>query len=164
MNETTPDSELVGEILAELEEGIREENEGGKAGWLECFSPSVRMRTINGMMLQFLQQLNGQNFYYYYGDTFWKRYFFVPEVKGLSLEQVDELSRSGVKPWNSASWQPKHGTTRKAAFQRTYYASEQRAMDRADVDRIEAAKENVADAEKRSEEQEEAVAEKPKTA
>jgi len=27
---------------------------------------------MNGMMLQFLQQLNGQNFYYYYGDTFFK--------------------------------------------------------------------------------------------
>jgi len=52
--------------------GIREENEGGKATWAECFSTRnvLWKRTINGMMLQFIQQLNGQNFYYYYGDTF----------------------------------------------------------------------------------------------
>lgn len=50
MNETTPDSALVDDIVAELLDGIREENEGGKATWAECFSPAVRMRTINGMM------------------------------------------------------------------------------------------------------------------
>jgi len=33
-------------------------------------------------------------------------YFAIPEVKGLSLEEVDEYYRSGVKPWNSASWKP----------------------------------------------------------
>lgn len=52
MNDTTADSALVDDIVAELEEGIKAENEGGKAGWLECFSPQVRMRTINGMMIQ----------------------------------------------------------------------------------------------------------------
>lgn len=26
----------------------------------------------DGIMLQFIQQLNGQNFYYYYGPTFFK--------------------------------------------------------------------------------------------
>lgn len=33
-------------------------------------------------------------------------YFFIPETKGLSLEEVDEMYRSGVKPWNSPSWRP----------------------------------------------------------
>jgi hypothetical protein len=50
-------------------------------------------------------------------------YLFIPETKGLSLEevseypgirrcpihlstQVDEMYRSGVKPWNSANWKP----------------------------------------------------------
>ena len=33
-------------------------------------------------------------------------YLFIPETKGLSLEEVDEMYRSGVKPWNSPSWRP----------------------------------------------------------
>jgi hypothetical protein len=50
-------------------------------------------------------------------------YLFIPETKGLSLEEVrrlsagskshsliaskvDEMYRSGVKPWNSAGWTP----------------------------------------------------------
>jgi len=31
---------------------------------------------------------------------------FVPEVKGLSLEEVDELYRASIKPWQSAGWKP----------------------------------------------------------
>ena len=31
---------------------------------------------------------------------------FVPEVKGLSLEEVDELYRANIKPWQSAGWKP----------------------------------------------------------
>ncbi|KAF8240859.1 sugar transporter [Tricholoma matsutake] len=65
---------LVNEIIEELEFGIKAENEGGKATWMECFSSRNNLwkRTVNGMMLQFIQQLNGQNFYYYYGDTFFQ--------------------------------------------------------------------------------------------
>lgn len=33
-------------------------------------------------------------------------YFFIPEVKGLSLEEVDELYRAEVKPWASEGWRP----------------------------------------------------------
>ncbi|GAC94482.1 monosaccharide transporter [Pseudozyma hubeiensis SY62] len=59
--------------LAEMKQGIDEENHifAGRSylgSYLVCFSPKNQMwkRTINGMMLQTLQQLNGQNFYYYY--------------------------------------------------------------------------------------------------
>ncbi|SNX85447.1 probable monosaccharide transporter [Melanopsichium pennsylvanicum] len=59
--------------LAEMKEGIDEENRlfAGHSylgSYLVCFSTKNQMwkRTINGMMLQTLQQLNGQNFYYYY--------------------------------------------------------------------------------------------------
>ena len=33
-------------------------------------------------------------------------YLFIPETKGLSLEEVDEMYRSGVRPWRSAAWAP----------------------------------------------------------
>ena len=76
--------------IEELEFAIRAENEGGKATWMECFSTrnALWKRTINGIMLQCLQQLNGQNFYCkrylsfvacanavsadFYGDTFFQ--------------------------------------------------------------------------------------------
>lgn len=71
----TPESDpLVQEVVDELIVAIQEENEGGRATWAECFSTRNMLwkRTINGMMLMFIQQLNGQNFYYYYGDTFFE--------------------------------------------------------------------------------------------
>ncbi|OBZ68528.1 Hexose transporter 2 [Grifola frondosa] len=245
LNGVPEDDPVVVDIMEELEVGIKAENEGGKATWMECFSARnvLWKRTMNGMMLQFIQQLNGQNFYYYYGDTFFKSagttlspyaiqailggvsvvgtvpalylieawgrrnslltgaimeatcaliaglvghytlapvgtpidqltprnrsggdtliafavlhvfsfsifwgpthwlwnfllsffapriasdigplilliffgmlvfgyfyvYLFIPETRGLSLEEVDEMYRSGVKPWNSATWRP----------------------------------------------------------
>lgn len=65
LNGVPEDDPLAKEIIEELEFAIRAENEGGKATWLECFSARNMLwkRTINGMMLQFIQQLNGQNFY-----------------------------------------------------------------------------------------------------
>lgn len=65
LNGVTEDNALVIEIVEELDFAIRAENEGGKATWLECFSTrnALWRRTTNGMMLQFIQQLNGQNFY-----------------------------------------------------------------------------------------------------
>ncbi|KAN0100175.1 General substrate transporter [Tylopilus felleus] len=74
LNSVPIDSEVVEAHVAELAEAIKAENEGGKATWVECFSTrnALWKRTGNGMMLQFIQQLNGQNFYYYYGDTFFQ--------------------------------------------------------------------------------------------
>lgn len=33
-------------------------------------------------------------------------YFAIPEVKGLSLEEVDEMYRARIPPWRSAGWKP----------------------------------------------------------
>lgn len=65
LNGVPIDDALVEETMEELEFGIQAENEGGKATWAECFSTRNNLwkRTGNGMMLQFIQQLNGQNFY-----------------------------------------------------------------------------------------------------
>lgn len=74
LNGVPTDHVLVSEIIEELDYGIRAENEGGKATWMECFSSRSDMwkRTGNGMMLQFIQQLNGQNFYCEYTDKMFK--------------------------------------------------------------------------------------------
>jgi SP family sugar:H+ symporter-like MFS transporter len=74
LNGVPEDDGLVDELVGELDFAIRAENDGGKATWAECFSTRNNLwkRTGNGMMLQFIQQLNGQNFYYYYGDTFFQ--------------------------------------------------------------------------------------------
>jgi SP family sugar:H+ symporter-like MFS transporter len=36
-------------------------------------------------------------------------YLFIPETRGLSLEEVDELYRAGIKPWSSTEWKPRLG-------------------------------------------------------
>jgi MFS transporter, SP family, sugar:H+ symporter len=65
LNSVSVDDEIVESSISELKLAIEAENEGGKATWMECFSTrnSLWKRTGNGMMLQFIQQLNGQNFY-----------------------------------------------------------------------------------------------------
>ncbi|KDN53436.1 putative monosaccharide transporter [Tilletiaria anomala UBC 951] len=45
-------------------------------------------------------------------------YFCLPEVRGLTLEQVDDLFESGVSPWRSASWVPTKGNTNRNMFKR----------------------------------------------
>jgi SP family sugar:H+ symporter-like MFS transporter len=64
-NSVPIDSDMVEAQVAELAEAIKAENEGGKATWAACFSTHNAMwrRTCNGIMLQCIQQLNGQNFY-----------------------------------------------------------------------------------------------------
>lgn len=66
LNDCTIDDPKAQEMLVELEEAVAVENAEGKGSWLELFSLKGHMwkRTLNGMMIQFLQQLNGQNFYY----------------------------------------------------------------------------------------------------
>ena len=51
------DDPVVVEPIEELEFGIRAENEGGKAAWLECFSERNLLwkRTIGGITFQFIQ-------------------------------------------------------------------------------------------------------------
>ncbi|OCF75482.1 high-affinity glucose transporter SNF3 [Kwoniella mangroviensis CBS 8886] len=74
LNDCGVNDKLTQDVMQELQVAIEAENEGGKAGWLECFSTRSRMwkRTLNGCMVQMLQQLNGQNFYYYYGPVFFE--------------------------------------------------------------------------------------------
>ncbi|KAG2094815.1 hypothetical protein BD769DRAFT_1631676 [Suillus cothurnatus] len=94
LNGVSEDNPLVIEIVEELDFAIRAENEGGKATWLECFSTrnALWRRTINGMMLQFIQQLNGQNFYFagtlpalYFIETWGRRKSLLLGASGQSV-------------------------------------------------------------------------------
>jgi MFS transporter, SP family, sugar:H+ symporter len=38
-------------------------------------------------------------------------WFFIPETKGLALEEVDELYRARIPPWKSVGWKPAHITS-----------------------------------------------------
>ncbi|OSX67129.1 hypothetical protein POSPLADRAFT_1042397 [Postia placenta MAD-698-R-SB12] len=97
LNGVPQDDPLVQDIIEDLAFGIKAENEGGKVTWLECFSTRNQLwkRTINGMMLMFIQQLNGQNFYFYYGDTFFQTILGAVSVAGVipALYLIDAWGR-----------------------------------------------------------------------
>ena len=64
-------------VTAELEilqAAIEAERLAGNASWAEIFSPKVKVvqRLIMGMMIQSLQQLTGDNYFFYYGTTIFK--------------------------------------------------------------------------------------------
>lgn len=65
--------------LYEMGEIIRMESEHFAGtnfftAYVKCFAKEKQLwrRTLQGMLLQILQQLNGQNYYYYYGPTFFQ--------------------------------------------------------------------------------------------
>lgn len=59
LNDCNTEDPLAREIYDDLEEAVAAENADGQASWLECFSTRSMMwkRTLNGMMIQFLQQV-----------------------------------------------------------------------------------------------------------
>ena len=64
-------------VLAEIElieSGIEAEREAGSASWGELFSTKGKIfqRLIMGCMIQSLQQLTGDNYFFYYGTTIFK--------------------------------------------------------------------------------------------
>ena len=64
---------------------------------LSFFAPRIAARIGPLILMIFFGMLVFGYFYVY---------FFIPEVKGLSLEEVDELYRAKIKPWQSAGWKP----------------------------------------------------------
>lgn len=67
-----------------------------------------------GFLISFFTPLITAKIHFYYGFmftgclifSFFFVYFMVYETKGLTLEEVDELYASGVKPWQSRGWVP----------------------------------------------------------
>ncbi|MCQ4987192.1 sugar porter family MFS transporter, partial [Anaerostipes caccae] len=54
--------------------GVEEMRAAGTASWGELFTgkPAMFQRTMMGIMIQSLQQLTGDNYFFYYGTTIFK--------------------------------------------------------------------------------------------
>ncbi|CAI4879844.1 BPG_G0017020.mRNA.1.CDS.1 [Saccharomyces cerevisiae] len=84
--------------------------------YIFCFSctwgppPTYCGGFLIGFFLPFIT--SAINFYYGYvfmgclAFSYFYVFFFVPETKGLTLEEVDEMWMDGVLPWKSESWVP----------------------------------------------------------
>ncbi|GMM58443.1 hypothetical protein DAKH74_050600 [Maudiozyma humilis] len=77
-------------------------------------SISVAANWIWNFLLGFFTPFITGSINFYYGYVFmgclvfawFYVFFFVPETKGLSLEEVDTMWMEGVLPWKSAQWVP----------------------------------------------------------
>ncbi|KAI5450929.1 hypothetical protein NCC49_002669 [Naganishia albida] len=85
LNAVPIDHPLVHEEIAELEGLLAVEEQAGKGRWIDLLSTKHQLwkRTMNACIIQFVQQLNGQNFYYFYGAT-----FFAQSNTGLNSYQI----------------------------------------------------------------------------
>ncbi|AJU19956.1 BAK_1a_G0024090.mRNA.1.CDS.1 [Saccharomyces cerevisiae] len=70
-NKTTEDSPLVTLEMENYQSSIEAERLAGSASWGELVTgkPQMFRRTLMGMMIQSLQQLTGDNYFFYYGTT-----------------------------------------------------------------------------------------------
>lgn len=57
-----------------IQAGVERERMAGTASWSQLFTgkPAILRRVITGVMLQSLQQLTGDNYFFYYGTTIFK--------------------------------------------------------------------------------------------
>ncbi|CAI4489069.1 BMC_2a_G0017990.mRNA.1.CDS.1 [Saccharomyces cerevisiae] len=80
----------------------------------KCMSVATAANLLWGFLIGFFTPFitSAINFYYGYvfmgclAFSYFYVFFFVPETKGLALEEVDEMWMDGVLPWKSESWIP----------------------------------------------------------
>ncbi|CAI4951624.1 CGH_3_HP_G0047270.mRNA.1.CDS.1 [Saccharomyces cerevisiae] len=86
----------------------------------KCMAIAQACNWIWGFLIGFFTPFISNAIDFYYGYVFmgclvfsyFYVFFFVPETKGLTLEEVNTLWEEGVLPWKSTSWVPpnKRGT------------------------------------------------------
>ncbi|CUS22782.1 LAQU0S06e05886g1_1 [Lachancea quebecensis] len=80
----------------------------------KCMSVATMANCLWAFAVGFFTPFITSAINFYYGYVFvgclvfmyFYVFFFVPETKGLSLEQVEEMWHEGVLPWKSGSWLP----------------------------------------------------------
>ncbi|MDI5899650.1 sugar porter family MFS transporter, partial [Flavobacterium sp. XS2P67] len=70
-NRVSAEDPSVYALVEELDAAIRKEESAGKATWGELITgkPKIFYRLMCGVMIQALQQLTGNNYFFYYGTT-----------------------------------------------------------------------------------------------
>lgn len=73
-NKVSPEDPAVYTEVQLIQAGIERESLAGSASWTELVTgkPKILSRVIMGIMLQSLQQLTGDNYFFYYGTTIFK--------------------------------------------------------------------------------------------
>ena len=73
-NQVSPEDPAVYTEVELIQAGIDREALAGAAGWKELITgkPKMFQRVILGMVLQSIQQLTGNNYFFYYGTTIFK--------------------------------------------------------------------------------------------
>lgn len=73
-NSSDADSTFVAEELEKIVAGVEAEKAAGNASWKELFTgqPKIFYRLFVGVMMQSLQQLTGDNYFFYYGTSIFK--------------------------------------------------------------------------------------------
>ncbi|GME83111.1 unnamed protein product [Ambrosiozyma monospora] len=71
VNKVDPSDEFVSQEFNAIYHSIEQEREVGQASWGELFTgqPKIFYRVFVGVMMQSLQQLTGNNYFFYYGTT-----------------------------------------------------------------------------------------------
>ena len=80
----------------------------------KCMGIATAANWVWGFLIGFFTPFITSDIHFYYGYVFmgclvamfFYVFFFVPETKGLTLEEVDEMWLEGVLAWKSTSWVP----------------------------------------------------------
>ena len=117
-NKVSPDDPAVTFEVENVQAGVEAERLAGSASWGELFSTKTKIfqRLIMGIMIQSLQQLTGDNYFFYYGTTVFKAVgledsFETSIVIGIvnfastfvALYVVDRFGRRRCLLWGAAS-------------------------------------------------------------
>jgi len=93
-NKLSPEDPAIYTEIQLIQAGVEREKLAGTASWVELFNgkPKIFYRVLVGIMLQSLQQLTGDNYFFYYGTTVFKAVGIDSFITSIVLGCVNFLS------------------------------------------------------------------------